>query len=113
MNIQSYGFGQIVINGCTYRSDVIIYPDRIDDQWRRREGHLLQVEDLTTVLELVPIILIVGTGQFGAMKVDPDLLENCSKRGIEIRIFKTGRAVKEFNDVSSEKLMIAALHLTC
>lgn len=113
MKIESYGFGKIIINGKIFNSDVIIYPDRVDDHWWRKEGHLLQVEDLTTALELRPDVLIVGTGQFGVMKVDPALLEYCSSRNIEIRIFKTGRAVEEFNDLSSERLTVAALHLTC
>ena len=31
--IESYKFGEIVIDGTTYTSDVIIYPDNVDDKW--------------------------------------------------------------------------------
>jgi hypothetical protein len=31
--IESYHFGEIVIDGRRYSSDVIIYPDRVEGQW--------------------------------------------------------------------------------
>jgi len=39
--IESYKFGEILIDGVTYTSDVIIYPDSVDFKWWRKEGHLL------------------------------------------------------------------------
>ncbi len=33
--IDSYSFGSLVANGSTYRQDVIIFPDRIQDATRR------------------------------------------------------------------------------
>ena len=45
MKIDSYSFGRIVINGKTYTSDVIIFPDKVDASWWRKEGHLLQLAD--------------------------------------------------------------------
>jgi hypothetical protein len=37
--IDKYSFGSITIDGRTYDTDVIIYPERIDDRWWRKEGH--------------------------------------------------------------------------
>jgi hypothetical protein len=39
--IESYKFGEIIITGKKYDSDLIIYPDHIDSSWWRKEGHLL------------------------------------------------------------------------
>jgi hypothetical protein len=42
--IESYRFGEIVIDGRRYSNDVIIYPDRVDGKWWREEGHSLVPE---------------------------------------------------------------------
>ncbi len=44
--IDSYHFGQIVVNGKNYSSDVVIFPDRVRDNWWRKTGHQLCVEDI-------------------------------------------------------------------
>ena len=46
MHIDSYSFGQIVIDARAYASDVIIYSDRVDAAWWRKEGHRLHPEDI-------------------------------------------------------------------
>ena len=76
--IESYKFGEIVIDGTTYTSDVIIYPDNVNDKWWRKEGHLLQKDDLTDVIRYEPDIIIVGTGEPGLMKVpDEPIVFSC------------------------------------
>ncbi len=46
MNIDSYAFGNIVIDGMRFTSDLIIYPDgRIVDGWWRQSGHLMTEVD--------------------------------------------------------------------
>ena len=47
--IDSYQFGEIVISGKEYSSDVIIFPDRVIDNWWRETGHELCLEDITEV----------------------------------------------------------------
>jgi hypothetical protein len=41
-----YEFGIIVIDGSEYRSDVIISNDRVQDNWWRKEGHRLALDDI-------------------------------------------------------------------
>ena len=36
--IDSFKFGQIVVDGKTYTSDVIVFPDRVDDTCGERRG---------------------------------------------------------------------------
>ena len=50
MHIDQYHFGHIDIEGHGYDTDVIIFPDRVQDRWWRQEGHRLAREDLDTVL---------------------------------------------------------------
>ncbi|HDL64334.1 MAG TPA: hypothetical protein ENH12_02985 [Proteobacteria bacterium] len=67
--IENYHFGRIVIDGKTYTSDVIIFPDRIREEWWREDGHSLSLKDIEEVLTLRPDILIVGTGNASLMRV--------------------------------------------
>jgi hypothetical protein len=113
MVIEHYSFGSITIDGQTYTSDVIIYPGRVDSSWWRREGHNLQIADLTEIIKAKPQILVVGTGAYGAMKVSKDTVSYLESKGIEVRVELTDEAVEEFNKLQKDKIVIAALHLTC
>jgi hypothetical protein len=50
MQIDHYGFGHIDIEGRSYDADVIIFPDHVQERWRRREGHRLALDDLGSVI---------------------------------------------------------------
>lgn len=111
--IDTYSFGKIVIDGQIYTSDLIIYPDKIDDKWWRKNGHLLQKEDLKEIIQLNPEILIVGTGANGLMKVPIETKKFIKSKGITLISEKTGNAYKTYNKLKNQKKIIAAFHLTC
>ncbi len=113
MKITYYSFGKITIDGKTYTSDVIIYPDRINSSWWRKEGHLLQIADLTDIMSVKLPVLIIGTGSYGTMEVPVKTLEYLKSNGIEVHVQSTVKAVELYNLISSKKPTIAALHLTC
>jgi len=111
--ITSYRFGVIVIEDKQYTSDVIIYPDKVDDRWWRKEGHLLLPEDLEEVIKEKPEIIIIGTGNPGLMKVPPATLEWIQLKGIQVKIKPTKLACQTYNQLYQSKKTIALLHLTC
>ncbi len=113
MHIDEYVFGRIIIDKKTYTSDVIVYPDRVDPSWWRKEGHYLQKEDLTGVIAAKPDILVVGTGSMGVMQVPEGTITFLQRQGIEVRVAKTAKAVEMFNNMPSDKKVIGAFHLTC
>jgi len=113
MVIQHYSFGKITINGKTYTSDVIIYPGRVDSSWWRKEGHNLQIADLTDIIRAKPQIIVIGTGEYGVMKVPKDTISYLESKGIEVYVDQTDKAVEFFNKLQEDKVAIAALHLTC
>jgi hypothetical protein len=113
MKVEHYSFGKITIDGKTYTSDVIIYPGRVNSSWWRKEGHNLQVVDLTDVINAKPEVLIVGTGSSGLMKVPKDTISHLESKGIEVHVALTEKAVELFNKLQKDKIVIAALHLTC
>ncbi|HDD72121.1 MAG TPA: hypothetical protein ENF98_00440 [Candidatus Bathyarchaeota archaeon] len=112
--IDEYSFGRIVIDGKTYRQDVIVYPDRVKPNWWRREGHSLCLEDLEEVLRDPPEVLVIGTGYVGLMRVPREVREKLEEMGIQVVVEKTGKAYRTFNKLLSEgRRVVAALHLTC
>jgi hypothetical protein len=111
--IESYSFGRIVIDGKTYTSDVIIYPDNVNDSWRRKNGHLLQKEDLRDIIQFNPEVLIVGTGDNGLMKVPNDTKQFLESKGIELISGETSKACDIYNKLKGRRNIVAAFHLTC
>jgi len=113
MNISHYSFGRIVIDGQTYTKDIILFPERVFSPWWRKEGHLLQIEDLIEVVNAKLPVLIVGTGYNDTMRVPEEVIAYLRSKDIELHVKDTRAAVKLYNEISGEKKTAAALHLTC
>jgi len=111
--IESYDFGRIVIDGREFGSDVVIFPDRIDGNWWRKEGHTLSVHDVKEIVEAKPEVLVVGTGYSGLMKIHPQTEQYLRSSGIELIAAETEKACRTYNDLFKSRRVVAALHLTC
>jgi hypothetical protein len=110
--IESYSFGRVTVDGREETADVIVLPERIVRNWRRRDGHSLVLEDLDEVLEELPGRLVIGTGADGRLHPDPVTLELLRERGIEVESLPTDEAVRRFQELDPAATA-AALHLTC
>ena len=115
LKINEYSFGRMTVGGREFKSDLIIHPDgRIQDDWRRSQGHNLLTDDITAVLNPAPDKLIIGTGSSGMMKVSMGVLELCKNNGIEVEVCHTDESVERFNDaVKAGSVVAACFHLTC
>lgn len=113
MMVNSYSFGAIEVGRKKFTSDIIIYPDKINGNWWRREGHNLLLEDIESALDYKPDVLVIGTGYYGAMDVSPEVQEQIKSRGIKLVVEKTEDATKIFNQITAKKKVVAAFHLTC
>ena len=111
--LSDYHFGTLRIDGTEYRKDLIVMGDRVVSPWWRKRGHRLQEVDLDEVLAVPPRILVVGTGYFGRMKVDPSAVAACRARGIELIALRSGSAVNRFSTFAEEAGAVLAIHLTC
>jgi hypothetical protein len=111
--IESYEFGRIVIEGKKYTTDVIIYPDHVQDNWWREEGHSLSPVDLWAVVQAKPEVLVVGTGHSGLMRVLPETEKYLREQGIRLIAERTTEAVRIYNQLCQSTTVVAALHLTC
>lgn len=113
MIITDYSFGKITVNGSIYTKDVIIFPEHVLSPWWRKEGHILQIADLSDIAGTGISTLIIGTGAYGAMKVPKETKEHLASKNIKVHIERSKEAVKLFNELSKKQPAIAALHLTC
>ncbi len=113
MHIDHYEFGSIVIDGQTYRNDLLIWPGQIKHDWWRLEGHLLQLADLAEALAAEPQVLVVGTGESGHMRLDPEVVAYLQDKGIELVARPTKEASRYLNELTVQRRLAAALHLTC
>ena len=111
--IESYDFGSIVIEGKRYTTDVIIYPDHVEGNWWREEGHSLSPVDLWAAVQAKPEVLVVGTGHSGLMRVLPETEKYLREQGIRLIAERTTEAVPIYNQLCQSTRVVAALHLTC
>lgn len=111
MRIDPYDFGRIVVDGKTYTSDVIIFPDRVKDNWWRKEGHALHIEDIESVIGEKPEVLIVGTGNYELLEVLPEAKKYIESKGIELIVEPTDKACEIYNEISEDKKAVAAFTL--
>ncbi len=114
MQIDSYQFGKIVIDGVDYSKDCLILDGVVQANWWRKRGHLLSAEDLQPIITAKPSLLIVGCGASGLMMVSDEVREVLLEEDIQLEAVDTARAVERFNELSQTGVNIAAaLHLTC
>jgi hypothetical protein len=112
-SIDSYRFGQVIIDGQPHSKDVIILPDRVIANWWRKEGHSLHTTDLDEVLAASPELLVVGQGAYGRMSVTTEAQQALEQAGIELVAQPTKQACETYNQHRDQKSVAAALHLTC
>lgn len=114
MLIESYAFGNIVIDGRRYTSDLIVYPDgTIVDKWWRQSGHLMTETDIAGLIASGPEIIVVGTGASGMLKPARGIDKVLEKKGIRMVAAPCSQAINHFNELSPAKKVGACFHLTC
>ena len=111
--IDSFQFGQIVIDGQEYSNDVMIHTDGRIEKWWRREGHIVALSDLNALLNESPEILIIGAGCPGMLSLPGGLITHLQDKGIQVIYDRTDRAIERFNQRDQNKKTAAALHITC
>jgi len=114
VHIDSYKFGEIVIDGVSYNSDLIILEGTVESGWWRKQGHSLAAEDLVSVIASRPSVLVAGCGASGLMQVPEQTRQLLQENGIELEALDTQKAVQRFNELAQAGADVAAaMHLTC
>jgi hypothetical protein len=116
MRFGRYSFGSIEVDGTTFDHDIVIDGDRIR---KRRKGpsKALRAAYGHTPLSAAEEIpwgcrrLIVGSGASGALPITDELLEEATRRGVEVVILPTREAIEAIAQGGADTNAI--LHVTC
>ena len=116
MKIESFSFAAIVIDGATYEHDIVIDGEDVRKRKKKRSRKFRDAHGHTPLSTEEPIPwkcqrLIVGTGAHGALPVMDDVKREAKRRGVELLIEPTDRAVAEFQ--AHPQGTNAILHVTC
>jgi hypothetical protein len=117
MRIEKFSFGSIQIDGETYEHDVVIDQGEIkkrkkkpSKKFRDKFGHTpLSIE------EKIPWKcrqLIIGNEFSGALPVMDAVKRKAEKRGVELIILPTAKALERLNKESTDDTN-AVIHVTC
>ena len=102
------------VDGTEYRTDLLVFPDRIRPNWWRRQGHSLAVEDLDDVIGFKPEVLVIGKGASGLMEIPASTKKVLQEEGILVIAKNTGQAWGLFNEqIEKGRKVVGAFHLTC
>jgi hypothetical protein len=112
-HIDSYRFGEIIIDGQAFHKDLILFPERILSNWWRKSGHNLSTKDIKEVFDAHPDTLLIGQGAYSRMKVPDQTEQALEKAGIEVIAQSSHAACKLYNELRLEKRVALAIHLTC
>ena len=115
MKFEDFTFGRVSVDGILYDHDLIVDHGKIrkrtkqpSKKYRDSFGHTpLSVE------EKIPWKcrqLVIGTGM-GALPVMDEVKREARKRGVQLHIMPTGKAIKILNE--RPKKANAILHVTC
>jgi hypothetical protein len=110
--LEGYRFGHLVVDGEEQTRDLIVLPERVVTNWWRADGHRLVLDDLKDVREDLPEHLLVGTGAYGRMRPDPEVVEQLQRDGVTVEAVPTADAVRRYGELDPRRTA-AALHLTC
>jgi hypothetical protein len=116
VDIDRFSFGTIRIDGDTFDVDVVIDRGEVrprkkkpSKQFRGEYGHTP-----LSVAEKIPwkcSRLVIGTGAEGSLPVMPEVLEEAERRGVEVTVVRTEKAIRLLRDAGNETN--AVLHITC
>ncbi|MBU0492921.1 MAG: hypothetical protein KKA73_29120 [Chloroflexi bacterium] len=115
------GFGWIEIDGERWEKDVLI---TADGRARKRPkklskpystGHTpLGPEEVERAVAAEPAVLLIGTGQWGALPVLTEAQQMAQERSVLLETMPTLRAIQRYRElVETGQLVAAIFHLTC
>lgn len=116
--INKTSFGSITVNKETYEYDIII---TLNGEVKKRKkklskavygtSHTISKDEAKYVYEDGADVLIVGSGQYGAVELSEEAEDYFRKKKCRVILLPTPEAIKEWN-LSSGKL-IGLFHVTC
>ena len=118
MHIEKTAFGSITIDGQTFDHDVVM--QRSGKIIKRKKSlskkhfgtsHTLSKEEIEFIFEADCESLIIGTGQYGRVKLSAEAADFLKEKHCQIKTAPTPQAIELFNSDTTKK--IGLFHVTC
>jgi hypothetical protein len=120
MKIDSTVFGSITIDGTPYPHDILI---RLSGEVVKRKkklskkyygtSHILSLEEAEFVYEKGCDTLVLGTGQYGNVKLSPEAAEFFEHHDCRVILLPTPDAIEAYNKSRGKAKTIGLFHVTC
>ncbi|MFC1630023.1 MTH938/NDUFAF3 family protein [Patescibacteria group bacterium] len=118
--IEEYRFGSIIIDGKTYTNDVEVRDGEVLE-WQRKEGHVIDEEDVKRAVEQSPDTIVIGTGETGGAQITENAKSFIESYEIKLITDMTEQATKTFNIINDDseeeegeqESVIGLFHITC
>ena len=97
----------VLVNDKTLNSSFILTPNELVENWRPASSLELVADDMQALLDLNPVLVILGTGsrqQFPSAAV----MAACLTRGIGIEVMDNAAAARTFNVLATEGRKVVA-----
>ncbi len=111
-------FGSITIKGKEYAHDVLI---RLDGAVKKRKkklskavygsSHTISLDEAKHIYESGAALLIVGAGQYGALKLSDEASDYLERKGCRVELATTPEAIEAWNVADGS--VIGLFHVTC
>lgn len=112
VKIDSMKFGEIRVDGKTYYSDLTIWWDGHVEM--RDKSHTFGADEFLGIASKKPEVIVVGTGTDGVLRIEEEVGQLASRKGIKIYDEISPKAVDLFNAFLAEgKRVVGVIHATC
>jgi hypothetical protein len=112
VKINSVKFAEIVVDGKTYYSDVIVWWNGNVELIEKK--HVLDVSDMAPFIEKKAEAIVIGTGQSDGVKLLPEVKQVLEDKNIKLYVETSPDAIEIFNSFAATGKKAAALiHTTC
>ena len=97
----------VLVNDKTLNRSFILTPHELHEDWRPASSQDLVADDMQALLDLNPVLVILGTGtrqQFPSAAV----MAACLTRGVGIEVMDNAAAARTFNVLATEGRKVVA-----
>jgi len=109
--IDDVSFGEVIVDGKTYYSDVIVYWNGAVEMMPKK--HTFGKEDFDALAYHGPDTIIIGCAERGDVAVEDGAKMAAEKAHMDLFIERTPQATRLFNSlVSAKRKVIAVIHTT-
>lgn len=116
--INSTSFGSITVNKVKYQYDIYI---TLNGEVKKRKkklskavygtSHTISKDEAKYIYEDGSEVLIIGSGQYGAVKLSEEATDYFKKKNCHVIIIPTPKAIREWNLTNGKA--IGLFHITC